>query len=189
MRRPLLVGADNKYRLSRLFYNVFSLHEGRQREIFFMTKTNDDLYSVVKWTLGANISCEEDQYAFMYAGNYGKIFGDRQCNNHKRDNTGYLKVSHNGHSIYLRYKSWNGIKSNEIMLSYPNAAAIDAVPKQNITPEVKIKKSCWFQYCWHNRDTATRRQFQWAFWGFLALLGMEIPQFVVRLISLFDKTN
>ena len=140
---------------------------------------------VVKCTLGATVSSEIDQYAFMHSDGYKEIFGERQCNNHEPDNGGYLKVTHNGHSIYLRYKSWNGIKGDEIMLSYPNAAALDAVPKLNITPKVKIEKSNWFHYCWHNRDTAIRRQFQWAFLSFLALLIMEIPQFISWLISLF----
>lgn len=140
---------------------------------------------VVNCTLGATIDSEIDQCAFMHSGDYEEICGERQCNNHEPDNNAYLKVSHKGHSIYLRYKSWNGIKGDEIMLSYPNAAALDAVPKQNITPKVIIEKSNWFQYCWHNRDTAIKRQFQWAFWSFLALLVMEIPQFISWLISLF----
>lgn len=127
---------------------------------------------------------EQDRYAFFYSGAFKEIFGKKQKHYGKE---GYVKITTGKESVYLRFRALNGIKKDEVKLSYLNCSILNAVvPKDQEPTFVSIKKVNSLCYNWNNSDLDARHDFRWAFSGFCALIAFDIPQFAYFIYHLFN---
>ena len=114
----------------------------------------------------------------MHSGAYAGILGVKQRYARKHDLYGYLKLKSNKNTIYLRYRAWNHVHKNEVMLSYINRCRLGLVGAKS-DAKVKITKSCWFAYYWYNGDSGIRYPFIIAFFSLLfSIVGILLSIFL-----------
>ncbi len=125
--------------------------------------------------MNGRVSQECDNYAFLHSGAYRNIVGTKQRQNAASDINGYLKLRHGNRKIWLKYHAWNGVKADEVQLSYLNRSRLDAV---NPDTEVEIKKSNWFAYYWLHGDSGIKWPFRLTFIG----VAMTVVSGIISII-------
>lgn len=127
------------------------------------------------------IQPELDEYAFMHSSAFKKIFEIKQKDSGLYSGGGYLKLSRGKNKIYIKYHQLSTVEGNKVALSYRNRSFLGI--KDNTQNSIKIQKTCWFLYNWNNRNVDKRWNFRGAFLGFLALIIIQIPEFILTLIQ------
>lgn len=122
---------------------------------------------------------EFDDYAFFHSSMYKEIFKTKKKNNKKYED-GYVKLINGKRVLYLKYHVLPTVKKNQMALSYTNFHAIKS--EETAFQKIKIKKTCWFCFHAFNQRNDIKYSFWTAFLSVLAILCIEIPELILRLI-------
>ena len=122
-----------------------------------------------------------NNYAFMNTNAFEQIAGITKIKlSNKQRLEGYLKVtSLTKKSVYLKYMGWNGVKQNEIWLTYYNKCALGV----KIGDEVGITPTNSWSYYWHTWDSGVRLPFKIAIIGLFMSSLLSIISITLTLIN------
>lgn len=141
-------------------------------------------FKAIPYTNDGALDSVINQRAFLHSSAFEKIFNSKQRYSKSHKNFGgYLKVINGQRSVYLKYQSLNGVKADEVQLSYAVRCALNVIVGKNENPkEVEIRKSCWVCYYCSNADEGIKWPFR------IAVLGLIITIFSIFLsvISLYQ---
>ena len=122
-----------------------------------------------------------NNYAFMYSKSFSLIEKkSKRKLTEKQKLEGYLKVtSKSGKSVYLKYLGWNGVKEDEIWLTYYNKCTLGV----KIGDEVEVQPSNTWSYYLNTWDSGIRLPFKIAIWGVIISSVLSIISIILTLIS------